>query len=305
MPAADEPLPLVGQESEQAQERTQPPVLPWVLTGLLALLLAVAYRQMWPWLWLEWRTDLNSDGGYFIPALSVFLVWMKWDELKTLPVRGSNWGLVLLTVGAVLYLIGSWTGLDYSYGTSFLFVLGGLILWLLGPAYARELAFPVGFLIFMLPASWGMDALTFPMRLAATKVAAFVPTLLGLPVQIIGTELKVGSYTLMIDVPCSGLRFLLAFMAGAALLGYLSECPLSRKVALFLCAFPVAFLGNILRIDLSLFLARGISEALAEGFFHSFSGVIVFIFGFILLYYLRKALCGPMPGDGPLPSDSS
>ena len=78
-----------------------------------------------------------------------------------------------------------------------------------------------------------------------------------------------------------------------------------RKVALFLCAFPVAFLGNILRIDLSLFLARGISEALAEGFFHSFSGVIVFLFGFILLYYLRKALCGPMPGDGPLPSDSS
>ena len=289
---------------EESAERANPPVLLWVLCGVLVAALAVAYRGVWPWLLLEWRTDLNADGGYLIPPLAVFLIWMKWDDLKVLPITGSNWGLALLGTGAVLFFIGSWTGLHYAYGLSLIVVLGGLLLWLLGPAMARELVFPVGFLIFALPASWGLDALTFPMRLAATRTAAFLPSIVGLPVQIVGTDIEVGGYHLLIDVPCSGLRFMIAFMAGASLLGYLSDCALWRKVLLFLCAFPVAFLGNVLRIDTSLFLARGISEALAEGFFHAASGIVVFIFGFIMLYYLRKMICPSSIGDGPLPSDS-
>ncbi|MEI6499397.1 MAG: exosortase/archaeosortase family protein, partial [Armatimonadota bacterium] len=229
----------------------------WLAVGGLVLLVGVAYWPILYWMWVLWSpSDSYSTGGVLIPVISLYLVWLKKEHLATLPREGSSKGLLVLAIGALLYFVGSWTGLHYAYAFSLIIVVWGLILWLAGKAIAIELLFPVAFLVFMIPLNWIIDIMTLPLRLIAARVAAWLPMALGLRTVIDGTNVTVEGYSLLIDLPCSGLRSLLALMSGAALAAYLAECSLKRKIILFASSLPVAVTANIMRIDLTLLLGK-------------------------------------------------
>jgi exosortase len=257
----------------------------------LALLLAVAYFEALRWMIFRWPLEPYSGGGFLIPPVSFYLVWLKRDKLMAMPLRGSNWGLLVLAIGAAIFFIGSWTGIHYPYAFSLIVVLWGLVLWLAGVAIAMELLFPIAFLVFMIPLSWALDALTFPLRLLATRAAAWLPQAIGLPTVVDGTDIHVGDYSLLIDLPCSGLRFVLALMAGAALFAYFLEARLWRKITLFISAIPIAVLANVIRIDATLLLGKSFGQEVAQGFFHNLSGIAIFAFALVCLFYLSRLLC--------------
>lgn len=270
----------------------------WVPAVALGALLVVPYLEALRWMIFRWPLEPYSGGGFLIPPLVGYLVWLKHERLRELPVRGSNWGLPVLALGVLLFLVGSWTGIHYPYALSLIVLVWGLILWLAGTAIAVELLFPVSFLVFMVPLSWALDALTFPLRLLATRVAAWLPQALGMPTVVSGTEIHVGNYTLLIDLPCSGLRFVVALMAGAALFAYFSEVATWRKLVIFLSSIPIAVACNIVRIDSALLLGKAFGKEAAEGFYHSASGVLVFVFALICLFYVSRMLCRPNTGAG-------
>lgn len=267
-------------------------------TALLALLLAIAYLEALRWMIFRWPLEPYSGGGFLIPPVSLYLIWLKRDKLRALPVRGSSWGLLVLGLGAAIFFMGSWTGIHYPYAFSFIVVLWGLVLWLAGAAIAMELIFPIAFLIFMIPLSWALDALTFPLRLLATRAAAWLPQALGLPTVVDGTDIYVGDCSLLIDLPCSGLRFVLALMAGAALFAYFLEGRLWRKMILFVSAIPIAVVANIMRIDMALLLGKSFGQEVAQGFFHNVSGLAIFAFALVCLFYLSRLLCPGNTGTG-------
>ena len=116
------------------------------------------------------------------------------------------------------------------------------------------MAFPVGFLI-SCPGLLGDGCSTS--HAAGGNQSSRLRSHTCLPVQIIGTELKVGSYTLMIDA-LQRLHFL-AFGRRASLP---ERVPAVAQVALFLCAFLWPSRQHP-AIDLSCSWP-GISEALAR-----------------------------------------
>ena len=271
----------------------------WLAVGALVLLVGVAYWPILDWMWILWRpSDSYSTGGILIPLISLYLVWLRKEQLAALSVESSRWGLVVLAVGGLLYFAGSWTGLHYAYAFSLIIVVWGLLLLLAGKAIARELIFPVAFLVFMIPLNWIIDILTLPLRLIAARVAAWLPMSLGLHTVVNGTDVKVEGYSLLIDLPCSGLRSLLALMAGAALFAYFSELSLKRKLILFASSVPIAVVANISRIDLTLLLGKTFGQEAAEGFFHLASGAVIFMFSLICLYYVWRLLCPSKGGSG-------
>lgn len=264
-----------------------------MLAAVLTALLGLAYWPVLYWMWVLWRpSDSYSTGGIIIPLISCGLVWAKRERLATLPMQGSAWGLAVLALGALLFFAGSWTGVHYAYAFSLLLIIWGLILWLAGWAIARELLFPVAFLIFMIPLNWIIDVLTLPLRLIAAQVASWLPRALGLHTVVNGTDVTVEGYSLLIDLPCSGLRSLLALLAASALLAYWAEGRLWRRALLFLSALPIAVAGNIVRIDSTLLLGKTFGPWAAEGFFHLLSGAVIFVCSLICLYYVWRLLCG-------------
>lgn len=258
----------------------------------------VPYLEAIRWMVFRWPLEPYSGGGFLIPPIAAYLVWLKRDRLRSLPMRGSNWGLLVLAAGAMAFFIGSWTGIHYPYAVSFIIVIWGLVLWLAGAAVAMELLFPVAFLVFMIPLSWALDALTFPLRLLATRAAAWLPQALGLPTVVDGTDIHVAGYSLLIDLPCSGLRFVLALMAGAALFAYFAEVSAWRKLVIFASSVGIALVANIIRIDMALLLGKSFGKEAAEGFYHNVAGLLVFAFALVCLYYVSRMLCPRNTGAG-------
>lgn len=270
----------------------------WAPAVGLIVLLAIAYLQPLKWMVMRWPLEPYSGGGVLIPPLSAYIIWLKKDRLRELPVQGSNWGLLVLALAAAFYFLGSWTGINYPYALSFLVMIWGMVLLLLGKVFARELAFPIAFLVFMLPLSSALDPFIFSMRLLATRMAAWLPMALGLPTTVSGTEILVRDYRLMVDMPCSGIRSVVALLAGGALFAYFAQVSVWRKLIIFLSSLPLAVFINILRIDITLLMGKTFGPQAASGLYHEWAGVVVFVCGLIGLFYITRWVTPCSPTDG-------
>ena len=105
-----------------------------------------------------------------------------------------------------------------------------------------------------------------------------------------GTLIQTPMYTFEVAIPCSGLKSTIAMTALAALFAYLLVAPLWKKLLLFVAAFPVALLANTVRIFLTVVLGTTLGPEAAEGFFHSVSGIMVFLVALAGLFGVGRLL---------------
>jgi exosortase/archaeosortase family protein len=78
-------------------------------------------------------------------------------------------------------------------------------------------------------------------------------------------------------------------MIGALLLGFLQCSSILMRVVLFLLAIPLAIVLNVFRITGTAVLADYWQD-IAFGFYHSFSGWLVFVAGFAMLWLMANGL---------------
>jgi exosortase len=135
-----------------------------------------------------------------------------------------------------------------------------------------------------------IDAFASPLQLTAAKMAAGFGGAIGIPVTRDGVNLSVPQYTFEVAVPCSGLKSLTTMGALAVLFAYLVKGPLWRRLVIVASAVPVALLANATRVTLILLVAQSMGANMAEGFFHGFSGVMVFAIGLLGLYAVGRLL---------------
>jgi len=217
--------------------------------------------------------------------------------------------LAVLYAGTVGVLVRVWRG-DPTFSHGFLVVpLALLLAWgrlplpvaKRGAGAPGALLGPYLFLYFAVP--WPdlvVGQLSFPMQYFAAGYAGMLGGMLGLPVVRHGVELEVGRYTFAVGAPCSGMRSLVALLAVAAVLADLARGSRWRRLALFACGFPAALVANATRIALILVIGARWGEKAATGFFHEFSGVVLFALAVILLL-LAARLLGLRVGELPLP----
>ena len=202
--------------------------------------------------------------------------------------------LVVGSVGAELFLQRS----------SFIVVLAGLVWLILGTAFLRELAFPLAFLVFMIPLpAIVMNAVAFPLQLFAAQTATFCMQAAGIPVLREGNVITLAATTLEVAEACSGIRSLQALLALGAVYGYFTQKAAWKKWALVLLSVPIAIAANAFRVAGTGFLAHYWGSEMAQGFYHGFAGWIVFVVAFALLLgcgaVLAKVPDGGGRGGGP------
>ena len=87
-----------------------------------------------------------------------------------------------------------------------------------GRQVLRQMAFPLFFLIFVLPyPGWVIDSLTQPLKLMISQGAEWLLYLAGYPVARSGVLISLGQYRLMVADACSGLHSLI-FLSALGLL---------------------------------------------------------------------------------------
>lgn len=260
-------------------------------SAVIVTCLVILYFRVLQGLVSDWLHLPDFSHGFLIPIVSFYFVYERRKELSTLN-RSSSWiGLVLLLFGIVLFLLGNLATEYFTMRFSMLVVLGGIILFLLGKEFYRTLFFPLVFLVFMIPIpSVLMDRITFPMQLFASKVAAKSLYLIGIPALREGNVILLANTSLEVAEACSGIRSLISLLALSVVFAYFSQKTILKKVLLILSTFPIAIIANAARVTGTGILAHHYGDKVAKGFFHGFSGWILFVVAFVCLFLVGGLL---------------
>lgn len=262
-----------------------------LLAAPLLLLLVWVYANVVRGLWTVWTTNDNYSHGPIVPLVSLVLVFARRRRLAALPIRGSWLGVPLVALGCALQVVGLRSDVFTLQGWSLLVVLFGLSLALLGRAWTRALAFPLGFLVFMLTfPPVVVNQLSFALKEVTVRFAQRVAEALGASMLRDGMTLYLAGGELHVENPCSGLRSLIALLATGALFAHLQRGGRLRRVVLFLAAVPVAMLANGIRITALILVGHYVGVREAGGLVHDVSGYLLYAIALGALFLVRRWL---------------
>src|SRR5579871_1518219 len=266
-------------------KKSQKP-LSGVLSHLVILLglMAVLYSSVLFRLGAQWWDDPNFSHGVFVPLFSAFLVWRKREQLARVFVTPSWGGLPFLIAGLGLLIIGVYGADLFMSRFSLLLVLAGIIIYCAGWSFFRAVMFPWALLILMIPLpAIVFNQLTFPLQLLASKLASELLPLCNVPVLREGNVINLPSMPLEVAEACSGIRSLMSLTTMAVIYGTLTDNSVLRRITLALAAIPIAVAANAFRIFGTGLLVQYWDPDKALGFFHEFSGWVIFVFSLLLL----------------------
>jgi len=262
------------------------------LTALVFLaLLAGLYAGILRDLARQWWDDSNYTHGFLVPIFSALLIWHRRKQLTALPVEGSWVGLPVLLLGIGALLLGDLGSENFLMRSSLIVILVGLILFHLGRQVLRVLAFPLLFLFFMVPLpSTLFYAVAFPLQNLAARNAAWALDTLGVPVLLDGNIIHLTKQSLGVAEACSGIRSLISLLfvsVGWAVL----TLPGFWAMAIFVAAVvPITILANAGRVVVTGLIGQWFGVEYAQGFFHTFSSWLVFVFAFLCLLGVHRTI---------------
>jgi len=249
----------------------------------LGLLGALYWRILSDMVW-QWWDDPNYSHGFLVPLFSGYLVWHQRETLKRLAPEGRWAGLPLILGGIGMLILGDLGAENFLSRSSLIIIVAGLILFHLGHEIFRRVAFPVGFLFFMVPLPAILFyAMTFPLQRLAAQNAAWTLDALGVPVLLDGNVLHLSNITLGVTEACSGVRSLISLLALAVAWAYLTLNRMWATVILVASVVPITIVANAGRVVVTGLVGQWFGAMYAQGFFHTFSGWLIFLFAFICL----------------------
>jgi exosortase len=260
----------------------------WVVLGILTLWL---YSTTLMHLIGQWRADPNFSHGFFVPLFSAFVIWQERDRLAGISRRPSWAGLIVLVAGLAMLVVGRLGAELFLDRASLLLVLAGVVILFLGWDFFRALLFPWAFLLLMIPIpNIVFNEITFPLQLLASRVAATVLPILGVPVLRQGNVINLPAMPLEVAEACSGIRSLLSLLTLAVIYGYLTEKRLWVRWVLAIASVPITVLANDVRIVGTGLLVQYWDPEAAQGYFHASWGFIIFVISLLMLYGLHALI---------------
>jgi exosortase len=258
----------------------------WVVwCTILLSLLVLLYASVLRLLVAQWWTDPNYGHGFFVPLFSGYILWHQRERWTKSEIEPSNFGLLVMLGAVALLFIGSLGAELFTSRFSLLVLIAGIILFLAGWKMLRAVAFPLAFLIFMIPIPVIIyNQITFPLQLIASRLATVWLEVVGVPVLRDGNVLVLSNFSLEVAEACSGIRSLMSLIALAVAYGHLAEPRRWVRYALVVLMVPSAIVTNAMRIMGAGVLAHKFGPQAAEGFLHQFSGWVVFLATLVLIF---------------------
>ncbi len=245
---------------------------------LLTLLVLLMYLPVFIWMFQRWSAPgTYYSHGFLIPAVSLFLVWLKRNRLNAGNPVHSRWGWPLFLAGILAYLASAVVVVYSLAGFSLILVLAGIIALLRGDGLLKELRFPLAFLGFMVPLPLFLTTqMSFKLKLISARLAVEAVKNMGIQAVSEGSIIKTPQAYLIVEDTCSGIRSLISLIALGALIAYFSSATRRQKLVIFISSVPIAVTSNTLRIVILTLLSEIYGPAAITGFIHTLMGTLVF-----------------------------
>jgi exosortase len=274
-----------------------PRIALWKIAVMGALLVWLYHSVLFR-LILQWWRDPNFSHGFLVPIFSMYILWQERDRLRSIPAKRSWLGVPVLAIALCFLILGDLGAELFLARFSLLLLIAGITICFLGWEFQRAILFPWALLLLMIPIpAIIFNQITFPLQILASKLASGLLPMLGVPVLREGNIIQIPAMPLEVAEACSGIRSLLSLTTLAVIYGYLMEKSITIRVLLALASIPIAVLANSLRIVGTGLVVQYWDPAKGEGFFHLFSGWLIFVVSLGLLFLLHKILVAVWPRE--------
>jgi exosortase len=288
------PKPIVGGEERGpfgSNEAAGTAKYSWLPYAIIATLLIAIYYRIAGKLVYDWYTIPDYSHGFLVPLFAGYLIWDKREALSAIPARPTWRGVALIVFAIILLILGVYGVELFTSRMSFIFLMGGLVWTFFGGKMLRELRFPLLVLILAIPIpAIIFNHITFPLQLLASRIASDILPFLGVPVLQEGNVIQLPVMKLEVAEACSGIRSLMSLFALAVFYGYFLERTPTRRTILALASIPIAVAANVVRIVGTGLCVQYWDPDKALGFFHEFSGWVMFVISLGCLYLVHRVM---------------
>ncbi len=273
------------EQRQSVTSHTNPSII-WSLWGGALLLLCLVFRASIDEMVTVWSNVEEYSHGFFIPCITVYLIWLRRAELVLVSeFKRSVAGLLILALGLLVFMLGNLATIRTLEQYAFLIALVGLFAVAFGLRGLRISAVPLLFLIFMVPfPSFILNNLSSKLQLISSWLGVEFIRACDIMVYLEGNVIDLGNYKLQVVDACSGLRYLFPLSSLAFLCAYLFKGPFWQKMLIFLSSAPLTIFMNSFRIGVIGVLVDNWGTEMAEGFLHDFEGWAVFLLCMVLLF---------------------
>jgi exosortase len=258
---------------------------------LLIICFLLLYRHVGLKLVHDWATDDNYSHGFLIIPLACYFAWERRESFVRATRQPSNFGYIIVICSSAVLLAGVLGSELFLTRISMLGAIAGIILALFGWEYLWIASFPLGFLILMIPIPTILfNQIAFPLQLLASRFGEAALIACGIPVLREGNVINLANTSLEVAEACSGIRSLVSLLTLGIVYGYFTESRTALRIMLAIATIPVAIAANGIRVAGTGIAAHFYGPEAARGFFHTFSGWIVFIAAFLMLFILHRII---------------
>ena len=250
----------------------------------------------------DWAKEDYSH-CYLIPFVVLYLLWEKRYELIKIRSLPSWTGMIFLCLGLILFWLGELGGEFFTMYMSLWLTIVSIMLLHLGWEKIKSIWFAVIMMLAMFPFPHFVNVrISFTLKLISSQLGVWLLHLYGMSAYREGNIIDLGFTQLQVVDACSGLRYLISLMVLGLILAYWFKAPFWKKAVLFFSTIPITIFVNSFRIAATGVLYQFFGPSVAEGFFHDFSGWLIFMFtlGILLIEMWLLKKIGKESGEGML-----
>jgi exosortase len=239
----------------------------------------------------QWASDDNYSHGFLIVPLALYCGWERREQLSRAASRPHLAGLAIVVLSLLVFAAGVFAAELFLTRISLVGVVAGTVLFVWGWEHLRQLAFPLLLLPLMVPLpAIVFNQIAFPLQLVASRVGEATIAFAGIPVLREGNILELPNLTLAVAEACSGIRSLISLITLAVALAYFTDQRSIPRTLIVLASIPIAIAANAVRVAGTGLASHYFGARAAEGFFHGFSGWLVFAAAFAGLIAIQQVL---------------
>lgn len=264
-----------GLSASSTHRGTGPTTTEWLFVALGVLAFTPALIELAG----VWRGTDYLSHGFMVPVVAGFIAVGRREAWAALEPRRDAKGLLLVAAALVLSTLGSLAAVPSWLGLGVVGAAVGAVWTLRGVAGVRVMAFPLAFLVFMVPppVSW-VDPVILWLQLQVSAGAVEILRAAGFAILRDGNVLVLpGGTSLFVDEACSGITSVVTLIPLGILLAWSTERQATRRALLIACVVPAAMFGNLVRVTGTVWAAssHGV-EVATSGFLHDWAGIVTY-----------------------------
>ena len=252
--------------------------------AVVTLIFLFAYLPVLKSLVSVWMRKDEYSHGFFIIPVAIYIVWQNRRKYKEFSPNMEWIGFMLLLSALSLYILSVFARIATMASVTLPLTIAGLVLFIYGPKMLKLTAFPICFLLLMIPVPDQIyTSMTIHLQLFVSKISVFIASMTGVPILREGNLIHLPDRVLEVVQACSGIRSLISLLTLCLIVGYFGLKSNALRLIFSTIAVPVAVIVNAIRVLVMILALYYFQIDLTSEAVHAYFGMVIFAVAFVIV----------------------